>query len=278
MRGGTHLDFDGTLKEFFQQQPTSLLLELTGGVPVVEFLNVELPAVQERRLDLVMLLANETLLHLELQSSNDRDMALRMLEYYTLLWRRYRKPVGQVVLYVGTPRMRMVDRLESESLRYRYSLRDVREWRAEELLASSLFGDQVLAILGGTSDAPGVVHGVLERIVGMAPERRERALRYVLNLAGLRKFGIIVAEEVKRMGVTVDWSQYPAVQEIAKDSEARGEARGVRKALLFLLKKRFGALPGWAVQKVDEASEEKAMAWLAKAGDAATLAELIPRR
>ena len=44
------------MKEFFQQQPTSLLLELTGGVPVVESLKVELPPVQERRLDLVLLL------------------------------------------------------------------------------------------------------------------------------------------------------------------------------------------------------------------------------
>ena len=49
------------LKEFFQQQPTSLLLELTGGVPVVEFLNVELPPVRERRLDLMLVLEDETL-------------------------------------------------------------------------------------------------------------------------------------------------------------------------------------------------------------------------
>ncbi|MFN0101718.1 MAG: hypothetical protein ACKV2U_06460 [Bryobacteraceae bacterium] len=62
--------FDATLKEFFQRRPTSLLAELTGGVQVVEFLNVELPAVHERRLDLVLLLADETLLHIELQSSN----------------------------------------------------------------------------------------------------------------------------------------------------------------------------------------------------------------
>ena len=56
------MEFDATLKEFFQQQPTSLLLELTGGVPVVEFLNVELPSVQERRLDSVLPLEDETML------------------------------------------------------------------------------------------------------------------------------------------------------------------------------------------------------------------------
>ena len=111
-------------------------MELTGGVRVVEFLNVELPSVQARRLDLVLLLANGPLLHIELQSSNDRDMRLRML-----------------------------DTLVSATL-----VRDIREWQAEDLLASSLFGDQVLALLGGTSDPQGVVRGVLERIAKMGFE------------------------------------------------------------------------------------------------------------
>lgn len=274
MHGGVRLEFDGTLKEFFQQQPTRLLRELTGGVPVVEFLNVELPAVQERRLDLVLLLADGTLLHIELQSSNDRDMGLRMLECYALLWRRYRKPVRQVVLYVGTARMRMARTFSTEAVRFVYGLRDVREWRAEELLASPLFGDQVLAILGGTEDPRAIVQGVLERIVEMAPERRERALRYVLNLAGLRKFGIIVAEEVRHMSVTVDWSQYPAVQE----ARLEGEARGMQEALHLLLEQRFGALPQWAVRKIEEASKERVMEWLGKASSAAALTDLIPRR
>ena len=286
MRGGAVLKFDAMMKEFLQQQPTSLLLELTGGVRVVEFLNVELPSVQERRLDLVLLLADGTLLHIELQSSNDRDMWLRMLEYYVLLWRRYRKPIRQVVLYVGTPRMRMLDTLVSKTLRFSFTVRDIREWQAEDLLASSLFGDQVLALLGGTSDARGVIRGVLERIAKMVPERRERALRYMLILAGLRKFGTIVEQEVENMGVTIDWMQYPTFRQAKKialaegkaEGKAEGEIRGVRDALLVVLENRFGPLPAWARQKIENASKEASMAWLVKAGDVAKLTELIPRR
>lgn len=142
-----------------------------GAIPVLEFLNVELPAVQERRLDLVLLL-DGALLHLQLQSSNDRDMGRRMAWTFS-----------------------------TEAVRFVYGLRDVREWRAEELLASPLFRDQALAILGGTEDRRAIVQGVLEQIVRMAPERRERALRYVFKLAGLRKFGRIVQQEVARMAV-----------------------------------------------------------------------------
>lgn len=194
-----------------------------------------------------MSLADETRLPIELQSSNDGDLGLRMLEYYALLWRRYRKPV-----------------------RFSFTLRDIREWRAAELLASPVFGDQVLAILGGTEDARGVVRGVLERIEKMVPERRARALRYVLNLAGLRKFGIILEQEVEQMGVTVDWSQYTAVRE--------AEVRGVREALVVVLGKQFGPLPAWAQEKIEKASKRQAMAWLVKASDVAELTDLIPRR
>ena len=279
------MEFDATLKEFFQQQPTSLLMELTGGVPVVEFLNVELPSVQERRLDLVLLLEDGTLLHIELQSTNDGDMGLRMLEYFALLWRRYRKPVRQVVLYVGTPRMRMSGVFETAALRFSFTLRDVREWRAEELLASPRWGDQVLAILGGTDDPREVVRGLLARIAGMTRDQRERALRYMLILAGLRKFGIIIGEEVRRMGVTINWAQYPAVRaaKVAAKAEGRaegkaeGEIRGVRDALTMVLKRRFGPVPAWALKKIENASKEQAMAWLVEAGEAAKLTELIPR-
>ena len=72
------------------------------------------------------------------------------------------------------------------------------------------------------------------------------------------------------MGVTIDWYQYAAVRE--------AEARGVRKALIVVLEQRFGALPAWAQQKIEKASEQKTMGWLAKANEVSELAELIPRR
>ena len=59
----------------------------------------------------MLLLADETLLHIELQSTNDRDMGLRMARTFA-----------------------------TEAVRFVYGLRDVSEWRAEEMLASPLSG------------------------------------------------------------------------------------------------------------------------------------------
>ena len=51
-------NYDGVLKDMFQEDRPVLLDELTGGIAVTEFLNVELPKVLEWRLDLVMRLAD----------------------------------------------------------------------------------------------------------------------------------------------------------------------------------------------------------------------------
>ena len=91
-------DFDGTLKDVFQQDRPTLLNRLTGGVAVKEFLNVELPKVQQRRVDLVLSLEDGKILHIEFQSENDRFMPYRMVEYWSLIKRTFKRPLRQVVL------------------------------------------------------------------------------------------------------------------------------------------------------------------------------------
>ncbi|HUQ93636.1 MAG TPA: hypothetical protein VM120_18285, partial [Bryobacteraceae bacterium] len=104
--------YDLVVKDLFQRDHPSLLDQLAGGVAVREVLNVELARVEERRADLVWSLADGTILHVEFQSGNDRDMPYRMGIYCLLLGQKYRRRVRQVVLYVGQPRMRMDDHVD----------------------------------------------------------------------------------------------------------------------------------------------------------------------
>lgn len=95
MRRTKRFDFDGALKELFQKQPSVFL---DGGVAVKEFLNVELPGVQQRKVDLLLRLVVGTLLHIEFQTRNHRDMAARMGEYYYWLVRKFGCHVRQIVI------------------------------------------------------------------------------------------------------------------------------------------------------------------------------------
>src|SRR5580658_8021936 len=127
------LDFDGTLTELFQQDRPTLLGRLTQGVRIREFLNVELAKVQQRRVDLLAALADGTVLHVEFQSTGDSHMAYRMLEYWALVKRRFRRPLRQVVLFVGRGAARIPDGIQEDGLSFRYEVIDLREIQAEDL-------------------------------------------------------------------------------------------------------------------------------------------------
>jgi hypothetical protein len=130
-------DFDAALKDLFQRDRPTLLRRLTGGVGVKEFLNVELPRVQQRRVDLLISLTDGSLLHIEFQSAPDPSMRYRMLEYWWLIKRRFERPLRQVVLMVGKDSADE-GQLQEDSLRFQYEVISVRQIDAESLIATAI--------------------------------------------------------------------------------------------------------------------------------------------
>src|SRR6266571_6264494 len=129
------MHFDTVLKTLLQSSRL-LLLESLSGVPIREWINVELPKAQLNKLDLVAWLTDGRLYHLELQSGNDPDMACRMLEYYLLLWKRYGVRPLQQVIYVGVRPLTMSAEIQHEDLNFRYRVIDIRDLDSEVLLES----------------------------------------------------------------------------------------------------------------------------------------------
>src|SRR3989449_3860217 len=133
--------YDAVVKDLFQKDRPSLLDQLTGGVKIRAFLNVDLAKVLERRADLVVLLEDGTILHIEFQSTNDKDMAYRAGIYWVLLGHRYHCRVRQGVLYTGQAKMRMPDGVDLGETRIAYRLIDIRTLESETLIASGRPGD-----------------------------------------------------------------------------------------------------------------------------------------
>lgn len=162
-----------------------LLNELTGGIPVTQFLNVELPKVLDRRLDLVMRLADTSILHVELQSANDAGIAYRQGVYCFLLGQMHRGiRIRQTVLYVGGRPLRMPDGVDLGETTGHFRLMDIRQIDAGLLLASANPADYVLAMLAGGGESR--LSEIVSRIARLRGPARERALAQLLVLSGLR--------------------------------------------------------------------------------------------
>jgi len=158
-------EYDTVLKVLLQGSANSILEQITG-VRVARWLNVELPQVQQIRVDLLGESAHETpaLLHLELQSTNDPHLPVRMAEYSLHVYRKLQRFPQQVVLYVGDAEMRMPTELAGPNHFCRYTIVDVRTLDSEPLLNSVLPADNVIAILTRLRDRPAAIRRILSRI------------------------------------------------------------------------------------------------------------------
>src|SRR5882757_4956635 len=103
-------EYDIAFKTLLMRPGGSILSTITGFC-IERWHNVELPEVRNLHVDLLGETASGALVHIELQSANDRTMVWRMAEYAFLINRRFGRWPAQFVLYVGEPRLRMPARL-----------------------------------------------------------------------------------------------------------------------------------------------------------------------
>jgi hypothetical protein len=288
-------DFDATLKDLFQRDRPTLLRRLSRGIRVTGFLNVELTRVEQRRVDLLVSLADGSLLHIEFQSARDPAMSYRMLEYWLLIKRQFQRPLRQAVLMVGHAAGGAGD-FEVDDLRFHYEIIELQKVDAEELIQTGNHGDLALAVLAGGGDKR--VREILERAAALKGPARDRLLLQVLILSGLRGISGKVEWELQSMSVTMPIAKHPFLARLSRQAfeegrakgeaigkamgEARGEARGqaigMSKVLREQLETKFGPLPKWADARITKAGPVQLGRWARKVLVAGSLEAVVGPR
>lgn len=177
--------YDTVLKLVLHQSGTGLVRVLVDQ-SLAAWHKVELPHISTQFADLLVETTSGRLCHIELQSSNDPDMPLRMLEYALRVYRKFGRFPEQTVLYVGRAPMRMPAELVSDNLRFGYRLIDVRDLDSETLFASDSVGDNIVGILARLRDSREAVRRVLNAIGALERPDRDVALESLMILASLR--------------------------------------------------------------------------------------------
>ncbi len=280
-------DYDRVVKIILKDRRSRLLLGAISGMPHLRWLPVGFEKTQstaERQADLVGRAPDRTLVHVELQSTNDPKMALRMAEYYLSIYRRHKKFPRQFVLYLGQKPMRMKTTLGPHD-QFSYTLIDVRQLDGEDLLESPNLGDNIFAILARLRDRKAAVRRVLTKIAKLAPAERGGALMELMILSGLRKMGKEIEEEAKRMPILDDIMDHEVLgreykkghKEGKAEGQAEGEAVGERNLFRRQLEKRFGPLPELAQQQLATCSTAQVETLNDALFSGATLEEILTR-
>jgi Domain of unknown function (DUF4351) len=259
-------EYDVALKLLLRGSAKLTMHELIGSA-VENWMDAELPKVQNTRVDLLGETADKGLVHLELQSGHDPDMPLRMAEYCLGVFRLFERFPRQVLLYVGEAPLRMARELRGDDVWFRYRAIDIRELDGDRLLESEEVGDNVIAILARLRDHKDAVRRIVERIAGLVPAERETALGQLLILAGLRHSEETVEREARKM---------PILNDIL-DNKVLGREfkRGELTVLRRLIEKRFGAIPSWAEERLTGRSAADLEELSVRALDAQSIEDLL---
>jgi hypothetical protein len=165
-------EYDVALKLLLQGSAKLTMHELAG-TTVEKWLDVELPKVENPRVDLLGEIVDGSLVHLELQSRNEATMPLRMAEYCLRVYRLFGKFPRQILLYVGEAPLRMASELRGPALWFEYRTVDIRELDGDRLLESEEVGDNVIAILARLRDHKEAIRKIVARIAGLAAAEGE---------------------------------------------------------------------------------------------------------
>jgi predicted transposase YdaD len=267
--------YDAALKDLLWSGAPALLAQLSGSA-VGGFIQSEQASVRRRQPDMVARLADGRLYHLELQAVSDARMPWRMLDYYGLIAERHGGvPVMQQVLFVGSGRPAMADRIGHPCLEFRYDLLDIRALDPAPLLASPAIEDVLLALLCRCDNIRERVRIVLERAVHLDSARLDDTVVRLLVLGGLRRATTEVMEEVRAMGIQIDIRSNPFLSEVFEKGIAEGEQGGRAATLVDVLEARFGTLTEEVRHRIEVADNDTLAAWARRAVTAPTLEEVV---
>lgn len=201
-------DYDKILKENI----ASVFLPLSEkylGIRIVrsEELKDKIQTTVEKEPDFIRIVETDTgetfLLHLEFQSLDEEGMVYRMQEYYGLLRRKYRLPVRQFVIFLGQKASRMQTRLAPDEIFEGFTLKSLRDYSYQTLLASQVPEEIILAVLGDQKPEE-VLRSIIKKLQEISGEEitLKRYIRQLSVLARLRNLSKETKRQIQQMALT----------------------------------------------------------------------------
>ncbi|WGV23388.1 DUF4351 domain-containing protein [Halotia branconii] len=258
-------EYDNLCKILAQTYPFDFARWLLNQQPQqITILKTEL-SIEPIRADSVIFLQTENrILHLEFQTTiqSKTPIALRMLDYYVRLTRKYQVPVTQVVIFLQetTDEIAWTEEYVSEVTTHRY--RVIRMWEQDSNFFLNNLALLPLAPLTRTDSAQVLLSQVAEEIAKIPDIGiRQNTAAYTEILAGLR-----FEKDLIHQLLSEDMMQESVIyQDILLKGERQGEQKGEKKgeqreALRFLqrqLNRRFGEIDSSIIERLRVLSTEQ---------------------
>lgn len=266
-----HQQFDSALKLLFEGQAVEVIANLISGVEVEEELRND-ALKPPLRTDLVYRAkyrGKACILHSELETGANSGMAYRMLEYYGILLKKYRKPIISVIIYpfrTSIPESPLrVAVGEEEVLVFHFWV--IVLW---ELDARDYLDRHAVAMYALLPTMQNATYHVLRRALDEMKERygddkRRLAEHLLLFDTFLRRSDMVEPEDKEKVGEYLDMfesllEESRFVRKKAAEAKEEGRVQGAIDALqqtvVDIVRLRYPALEGATRQSVEHMRDQ----------------------
>jgi len=152
------------------------------------------------------------LLHIEIQSTNDPNMAGRMYLYGGMLYAEHKEMVLSIVIYIGNDPMNMKNEIKKKHISghtsyFRFIPIDIRRFPADFFLRSESPATVIWALLTRADDYESLIERIIHRLVAVTASNPAGLPQYVARLrifGQLRKVEDLVHTILsKTMGISI---------------------------------------------------------------------------
>lgn len=163
--------YDKIIKENLEVTLPEIIRDVLGlDILTSEELPDDLQHTKERRPDALKKVTDVTgktyILHIEFQIKDEKEMVLRMAEYYIMLMRKYQLPIKQYVIYLKDEKPLMQTQIATEYLQFHFMLIKIAEAGYKLFLRSSNPEVKMLALLAnfGKDDVETAIEAIVSEI------------------------------------------------------------------------------------------------------------------
>lgn len=210
------------------------LIEMELGMKILSYqpLQEKMTKTLEREVDFLYKVEienqKESLLHIEFQTQNEKDMIFRMQEYHGIIQRKYNLPIHHIVIFLGKGQSNMTDTLQSDMLFRGFKVINLYDLSFDKLLSHQVPEVVLLALLSNHKKER--VERILQLIIDKLKQLTNSNFldsTYAKQLLLLSRLRNLEPEIIKII------EDMPIIYDIEKDTlYKRGHQKGLEKSLV----------------------------------------------
>ena len=183
------------------------------------------------------------IMQLEFESGNESYMAMRMLEYCGIIHRKFRKPVEQHLIFLGSKPSSMKTKIEFLGLSYEFKIHNLSEISYKTFINSNQPEEVILSILANKDDLSSeeIIQLILKRLVHLRGDSlaTRKFIKQLEIISKLRNLQPLTTKTVDNMNISFDITTDVRFKQGLEKGIEQGAALKMTIAIINILKEKI---------------------------------------